>query len=174
MTDYNGFISFKMVYHGLDILHKVVHRVMLTTERFITQVVATQIKGDDLKERGERDHLIPPGIPEVWEAMDHDNQWPLPYTRIMDVYSIIFSIMMCHVLVDVIRKDISSCMCFLSHLLCMNDTGVLLLDAKSTNGCQWLCDARVGQLPYRSISENLILGYMSCRVFNSTSYWYGQ
>jgi hypothetical protein len=43
-----GFISFKVVYHGLDIFHQVVHRVMPTTERFITQVVATQIKGSKL------------------------------------------------------------------------------------------------------------------------------
>jgi hypothetical protein len=78
---------------------------MLTTERFITQVVATQIKGDDLKERGERDHLVTPGIPKIWEAMDHDNQWPPPYTRIMDVYAIIFRIMMSHVLVDVIGDN---------------------------------------------------------------------
>jgi hypothetical protein len=78
---------------------------MLTTERFITQVVASQIKGDDLKERGECDHLIAPGIPEVWEAMDHDNQWSLAYTGIVDVYSIIICIMMCHVLVDVIWDD---------------------------------------------------------------------
>jgi hypothetical protein len=46
-----------------------------------------------------------PGIPEVWEAMDHDNQWSLTYTGIVDVYTIIFSIMMCHVLVDVIWND---------------------------------------------------------------------
>ena len=78
---------------------------MLTTDRFITQVVATQIKGDDLKERGECDHLIAPGLPEVWETVNHDNQWSFPYTRIMDADAIIFSIMMCHVLVDVIGKD---------------------------------------------------------------------
>ena len=56
----------------------------------------------DLKERGECDHLVTPGIPEVWEAMDHDNQWSLAYTGIVDVYAIIFCIMMCNVLVDVI------------------------------------------------------------------------
>jgi hypothetical protein len=33
--------------------------------------------------------------------MDHDNQWSLAYTGIVDVYAIIFRIMMCHVLVDV-------------------------------------------------------------------------
>ncbi len=59
---------------------------MLSTERFITQVVASQIKRDDLKERGQCDHLIAPGIPEVWKAMDHDNQWSLAYTGIVDVY----------------------------------------------------------------------------------------
>src|SRR5215469_13514157 len=78
---------------------------MLTTERFITEVVASQIKGDDLKERSECDHLIAPGIPEVWEAMDHDNQWSLAYTRIVDFYSVIIRIMMCHVFVDVIGND---------------------------------------------------------------------
>jgi hypothetical protein len=98
----------------LDIFYQVVHRVMLETERFITEVVASQIKGDDLKERGECDHLIAPGIPEVWEAMDHDNQWSLAYTGIVDVYSIIIRIMMCHVLVDVIGNDGRYCVMRLS------------------------------------------------------------
>src|SRR5215831_8439546 len=105
MTDYGCFVSSGMVYDCLDIFYQVVHRVMLKTERFITQVVASQIKGDDLKERGECGHLIAPGIPEVWKAMDHDNQWSLAYTRIVDFYSVIFRIMMCHVFVNVIGND---------------------------------------------------------------------
>jgi hypothetical protein len=78
---------------------------MLTTDWFITQIVASQIEGDDLKERGECDHLIAPRIPEVWESMDHDNQWSLAYTGIVDLYSMIIHIMMCNVLVDVIGND---------------------------------------------------------------------
>jgi hypothetical protein len=58
-----------------------------------------------LEERGQSDHLVPPGIPEVWEAMDHDNQWSLAYTGIVDAYSVIICIMMCHMLVDVVGND---------------------------------------------------------------------
>src|SRR5215831_637873 len=81
------------------------HRVMLSTTGFIAQVVTSQINGDDLKERGECDHLIAPGIPEVWEAVDHDNQWSVAYTHIVDFYSVIICIMMCDVFVNVIGND---------------------------------------------------------------------
>jgi len=40
-----------------------------------------------------------PVFPEVWEAMDHDNHWSLAYTGIVDLYSVIIHIMMCHVFV---------------------------------------------------------------------------
>jgi len=45
-----------------------------------------------------------PVFPEVWEAMDHDNHWSLAYTGIVDLYSVIIHIMMCHVFVYFIRN----------------------------------------------------------------------
>ena len=109
VTDDDGFVSSKMPYDGLDISYQVAHRVILPAGRFITQVVASQIQGDDLEETGQRDHLVAPGIPEVWEAMDHNDQWSLAYTGIVDVYSVIVRIMMCDVLVDVIGNDGGYC-----------------------------------------------------------------
>jgi len=44
-------------------------------------------------------------MPEVWEPMDHDNQWSLAYVCIVDAYSVIIRIMTYDVLVGVIGND---------------------------------------------------------------------
>jgi hypothetical protein len=107
VTDYNGFISFKVVYHGLD-------------------------------------HLITPGIPEVWEAMDHDNQWSLAYTGIVDVYSVIICIMMCHLLVDVIGKLVlRPASVSFNTPLSMNDAGLRFPSTKRRQDFAWKSEVRV-------------------------------
>lgn len=68
---------------------------------FIAQVVTAQIDSDDLEAGGQCDHLVAPGIPEVGEAMDHDDQWSFATSCVVDVYSVIVGIMICHVLVDI-------------------------------------------------------------------------
>jgi hypothetical protein len=64
-----------------------------------------------------RGHLIAPGIPEVGEAMDHDDQWSLATPGVVDVYSVIVSIMMCHVLVDIVGYNGGCRVLHLSFLL---------------------------------------------------------
>src|SRR5215813_14237121 len=105
MTYYDCFVFSNVADDGLHISYQVVHRVILTSVRFIAKVVAAQIERYDLEVLGQRSHLDAPGIPEVWEAMDHDNQWSLTYIGIVDFYSVIIRIMMCHVFVDVIGND---------------------------------------------------------------------
>src|SRR5215469_11322165 len=105
VPDNDGSLSSDVADDGLHISYQVVHRVILTSVRFIAKVVVAQIERYDLEVLGQRSHLVAPGIPEVWEAMDHDNQWSLAYTGIVDFYSVIIRIMMCHIFVDVIGND---------------------------------------------------------------------
>src|SRR5215469_4027366 len=102
VPDNDGFISSDVADDGLHISYQVIHQVILTSLRFIAKVVAAQIDRYDLEVLGQRSHLVAPGRPENRESMDHDNQWSLAYTGIMNVYSIIVRIMICHVYVDII------------------------------------------------------------------------
>src|SRR5438876_256876 len=66
--------------------------------------------------RSQCDHLVTPGIPEIGEAMNHNNQWSLAKTGIMDFYSVIIRISMYYICVDVVGVDGSCRVLHLSFL----------------------------------------------------------
>src|SRR6266700_1824901 len=105
VSDDGGFISSKMANDGLNISYQIAHRIVLTPLRFVTLVVAAQIECDNLEMGGQRNHLVAPGIPEVGKAMNHDDQWPRANTGVVDIYSVIVRIPMCHVLFNIVGDD---------------------------------------------------------------------
>src|SRR5215469_7738112 len=130
VTDNDSFVSSKMANESLNVSYQVAHRVVLTSLRFIAQIVATQIERNDLETGSKRDHLVAPGIPKVGEAMDQDDQRSLAYTGVVDGYSVIVCIPMGHVFVD-LNGDDGRCsvlhLCLLSHLsLCGCHCSLLL------------------------------------------------
>src|SRR5215831_17149357 len=105
MAENDGFVPPIMSHDGLDITYQVVHQVILSSIGFITQIVATQIKSNDLVVVRECDHLVAPCIPKVRKAMYHDNQRSLANPGVVNAYSLIVSIMMYHVLFDIFRDE---------------------------------------------------------------------
>src|SRR6266852_9352639 len=88
MADDHCFVLLEVLQDGIDVLHQFIHAVTLHPFRLIALVVATLVDGHDLKVFGKGRHLVPPGVPEVWKAVNQDEQWSFTQGDVMNAHAL--------------------------------------------------------------------------------------
>ena len=70
---------------GLDIADELVECVVLHPLGLIAQVEAALIDGHDLEMLGERRNLVAPGVPEIGNAVDEDDERTAPLGDVVNL-----------------------------------------------------------------------------------------
>src|SRR6185503_501750 len=74
VADDGGLVAPEMADDGCDVADEQTHVIALDSGWLVAQVIATLIDRDDQESIRERRHLMPPRVPEVGEAVNHDDQ----------------------------------------------------------------------------------------------------
>ena len=91
-----------------DVRHEQAHIVALHALRLVAQVATTLVDRHDLKRVRERRHLVSPGIPEVWKAMNHHDQRSSAERRIVNLHAALrYGVSMRHPVEDILLLAVS-------------------------------------------------------------------
>src|SRR5207237_1595300 len=74
VADDDRLVFLEMLAHRIDVAYEFVHGVAGDAGGVIALVVAAQVDGGDLKVFGEGGDLVTPGIPEIGEAVEEDDE----------------------------------------------------------------------------------------------------
>ena len=74
VPDDRRLLALEMADDRRDVADEQAHVVVLDARRLVAQVVAALIDGHDLEAIRQRRHLMPPRVPEVGEAVNHDDE----------------------------------------------------------------------------------------------------
>jgi hypothetical protein len=78
VTDDHRGVGAELVDEAANVVGQLVGRVRREAVRLRRQVVAAQIGRDDAEARlHERGDLLPPAVPELREAVQQNNEWPV-------------------------------------------------------------------------------------------------
>src|SRR6266700_3271063 len=99
---YNDRLLFaQMTNDRRDVSNELPHIVVFAALRLIAQIVSPLINGNRLKLLRQRRHLVSPRIPEVGEAVNHDDQRSRAETGIVNFHAIVLSISMFNTALDI-------------------------------------------------------------------------
>ena len=85
VADDDGFVAAEVFDDGGDVGYQQAHVVVFGAFGLVAQVVAAEVDGGDLVLRGEGFHLVAPGVPEIGEAVDHDDERALAGGDVVDL-----------------------------------------------------------------------------------------
>ncbi len=86
MTDEGETLGARVFDESYDVLRQLVELVSGTPLRFVALVV-TALVGDQnvVSGFGQRINLIPPAVPEFWESVEQNDEWPILGSRLGNV-----------------------------------------------------------------------------------------
>ena len=94
MPDNRCFFFTEMPDNGGNIRYQILHVIVFVTLGFVTQVIAALIDGYYLVVVLQAFHLVTPAVPEIWEPMNHHNQWAFTNRGIVNLYAVAVGIAM--------------------------------------------------------------------------------
>lgn len=74
VADDDGLLAAQVLDDGDDVADEELHLIVFAAFGFVAEVVATLIDGDAVEVAGEGGHLAAPGVPEVREAVDEEDE----------------------------------------------------------------------------------------------------